>query len=117
MNLDEVKSTLRGPMIPVLTNLKDDLAIDHDAITENVRTIVSRGIVRGQGVLLAVGAGGDFPMLTVEERKAAARTIVEAADGKTPVVVGAQDTNPNVSIEIARYSEGLGAYGDRKSVV
>ena len=115
MNLDEVKSTLRGPMIPVITNLKDDLSIDLDAITENVRTIVSRGIVRGRGVLLAVGAGGDFPMLTVEERKAVARTIVEAADGKTPVVVGAQDTNPNVSIEIARYSESLGAYGIQMS--
>jgi 4-hydroxy-tetrahydrodipicolinate synthase len=115
MNLDEVKSTLRGPMIPVITNLKDDLAVDHDAIADNVRTIVARGIVRGRGVLLAVGAGGDFPMLTVEERKAAARTIVEAAAGKTPIVVGAQDTNPQVSIELARYSEGIGAYAVQMS--
>lgn len=111
MKISEVKSILRGPMIPVLTNLKDDLSVDHDSIAENVRTIVSRGIVEGQGALLAVGAGGDFPMLTVEERKAAARTIVEAATGKTPVLVGAQDTNPLVSIELARYAEEIGAYG------
>ena len=104
-----IKRTLRGPMIPVITNLNNDLSIDHAAIRENVRFVVDRGIVRGQGVLLAVGAGGDFPMLTLDERKAAARTIVEAAQGQVPVIVGAQDTNPNVSIEMAKWAEEIGA--------
>ena len=54
-----IKRTLRGPMIPVITNLNHDLSIDHAAIRENVRFVIDRGIVRGQGVLLAVGAGGD----------------------------------------------------------
>ena len=111
MNLTESQETLRGPMIPVITNLHDDLSIDHAAIAENVRYVVERGIVRGAGVLLAVGAGGDFPLLTVAERKATAKTIVEAAEGRTPVLVGAQDTNPAVSIEMARWAEEIGAYG------
>ena len=34
MNLDVVKQTLRGPMIPVMTNLNGDLSIDHAAITD-----------------------------------------------------------------------------------
>jgi len=104
-----VKRTLRGPMIPVITNLKDDLSIDQGAIVENVRFVIDRGVTRGQGVLLAVGAGGDFPMLTLDERKAVARTIVEAAEGRVPVVMGAQDTNPTVSIELARWAEEIGA--------
>ena len=33
------------------------------------------------------------------------------ADGQTPVVVGAQDTNPQVTVEIARWAEEIGAYG------
>jgi 4-hydroxy-tetrahydrodipicolinate synthase len=115
MNISEVKQTLRGPMIPVITNLKDDLSIDHDGIRENVRYVVDRGIVKGSGVLLAVGAGGDFPMLSLEERKAACKTIVDAAGGQTPVLVGAQDTNPNVNIAMAQWAEEIGAYGIQMS--
>lgn len=111
MDIDEVKRSLRGPVIPVITNLNDDLSVDHAAIRENVRYVVDRGIVTGQGVLLAVGAGGDFPMLSVPERKEVAQTIVEAAEGQTPVVVGAQDTNPAVSVELAQWAEAIGAYG------
>lgn len=111
MNIEPVKQTLRGPMIPVITNLKADLSVDHAAIRENVRYVVERGIVTGHGALLAGGAGGDFPMLTVAERKAVARTIVEAAEGQAPVLVGAQDTNIAVSVELAQWAEELGAYG------
>jgi dihydrodipicolinate synthase/N-acetylneuraminate lyase len=111
MNVAEVKQTLRGPMVPVLTHYKSDLSVDHGAIRANVRTLANRGLVRGQGVLLAAGAGGDFPMLTLDERKQVARTIVEAAEGRTPVVVGAQDTNVAHSIELARWAEDIGAYG------
>ena len=87
MQISEVKQTLCGPMIPVITNLNDDMSIDHGAITENVRYVVERGIATGHGVLLAAGAGGDFPMLTVAERKAVCETIANAADG-TLVVQG-----------------------------
>ncbi|MFN0053996.1 MAG: dihydrodipicolinate synthase family protein [Planctomycetales bacterium] len=111
MDIAELKQQLRGPMVPVLTHYRPDLSIDHAAIRENVQTLISRGLVRGQGVLLAGGAGGDFPMLTLDERKAVARTIVEAADGRTPVVVGAQDTHVAYSIELARWTEELGALG------
>jgi dihydrodipicolinate synthase/N-acetylneuraminate lyase len=104
-----------GPQIPVITNLKKDLSVDLDAIRLNVRYLVDRGIVTGKGVLLAVGAGGDFDVLTLDERKAVARAIVEAADGRVPVTVGIQDTNPQVSIDLARHAESLGAYGIQAS--
>ena len=42
-------------MVPVITNLKDDMSIDHAAIRANVRDVVDRGIQTGRGVLLAVG--------------------------------------------------------------
>lgn len=115
MEISAVKQLLRGPMIPVITNLNSDLSVDHDAIRENVGYVVDHGIVEGSGVLLAVGAGGDFPMLTVQQRKDVCKTIVEATEGKTPVLVGAQDTDPSVSIEMARWSEEIGAIGIQMS--
>ena len=111
MDAAEVKQTLRGPMIPVITNLKADLSIDHAAIRQNVRYVIDHGIVKGHGVLLAVGAGGDFPMLTVDERKAAAKTIYDAAEGQTPVLVGSQSTNVDECIAMARWADEIGAYG------
>ena len=114
MEIAEIKRTIRGPMIPVITNLKDDLSIDHDAIRENVRYCVDRGFVRGNGIFLALGAGGDFPVLTTEERIATGKTIVEAA-GDTPVFIGAQHTNPTESIAIAQNAEEIGAYGIQMS--
>lgn len=107
----DAKQTICGPLIPVITNYADDLSVDHDAIRENVRYVVDRGVRTGSGVLLAAGAGGDFPMLTLDERKAVSETIVRAADGRTPVLVGAQDTNPAVSVELARFAEDIGAWG------
>lgn len=107
----DAKKTICGPLIPVITNYADDLSVDHDAIRENVNYVVDRGVRTGSGVLLAAGAGGDFPMLTLDERKAVSETIVRAAAGRTPVVIGAQDTNPAVSVELARFAEDIGAWG------
>ena len=111
MDIQEVKQTLRGPMIPVITNLKDDLSVDHEAIHQNVRYVVDHGIVKGSGVLLAAGAGGDFPMLALDERKAVAKTIFDAADGQAPVLVGSQDTNVDNCIAMAKWADEIGAYG------
>ena len=107
----DAKRTICGPLIPVITNYSDDLSVDQDAIRENVEYVVDRGVRTGSGVLLAAGAGGDFPMLTLGERKAVSKTIVQAAGGRTPVLVGAQDTNPAVSVELARFAEDIGAWG------
>ena len=111
MDIQEVKGTLCGPMIPVITNLKEDLSIDLEAVKLNVNYVIEKGLVKGDGVLLAVGAGGDFPMLSLQERKDVAKAIVDAADGRAPVLVGAQDNNPQVSIEMAQYADEIGAYG------
>ena len=115
MDIKEVKQQLCGPMIPVITHLKADLSVDEEAIKKEVNHLVERGLVTGQGVLLAVGAGGDFNMLSPAERKLAAKAIVDGADGRVPVLVGAQDTNVNVMIEMARFAEDIGAYGIQMS--
>lgn len=112
---ENAKQIVVGPQIPVITNLKQDLGLDLEGIRFNVNYLVEHGIVTGKGVLLAIGAGGDFDVLTLDERKATARAIVEAADGRVPVIVGVQDTNPQVSIELARYAQSLGAYGIQTS--
>jgi 4-hydroxy-tetrahydrodipicolinate synthase len=108
---ENAQTLLVGPLIPVITNLKKDLSLDLEAIRLNVSYLIQHGIVTGKGVLLAVGAGGDFDVLSLQERKDVARTIVETAAGRVPVIVGIQDTNPQVCLEMARYAQSLGVYG------
>jgi 4-hydroxy-tetrahydrodipicolinate synthase len=105
-------------MIPVITSFKDDLSLDLDTIQDNVRHLIKRGIVSGKGAMLAVGAGGDFPMLTTEERKQVAQAIVEAARpegghgaSQVAVLVGVQHTDPRVCLELAEHAQKIGAYG------
>lgn len=111
MDINEVKSVLCGPVIPLVTHYHADGSIHLDATAEEARHLAERGIVHGRGVFLGVGAGGDFPLLSVEDRKAVAKAIVDAAHGRTPVLVGAQDTNVYASIEIAQWAESIGAFG------
>ena len=111
MNIEEVKKKIRGPMIPVITSLNKDLSIDVSAIRNEVDYLIGHGIKEGQGLLLAAGAGGDFNMLSLDERKLVCKTIVEAADNRVPVLVGAQDTNVNNMIAMANYAEEINAYG------
>ena len=53
----EAKTTLRGPLTPVIAVYNSDLSIDHTGTAANVHTVIDRGFVRGSSVLLANGAG------------------------------------------------------------
>ncbi len=109
------RDIVAGPQIPVITHFNKDLSLDLMALREEVRYLVEHGIVTGKGVLLAAGAGGDFPMLSLDERKKVVETIFEAADGRAPVIAGCQDTNPLATIDLAKFSESLGAYAIQMS--
>jgi 4-hydroxy-tetrahydrodipicolinate synthase len=99
---------LRGPFVPLITPFKHNLKLDLDGFRKNVRFILGNGIRASQGVLMAAVAAGEFPSLTLEERKALARALVDEARGKAPLVIAAQHTDPRVAIELCRYAEGLG---------
>lgn len=111
MDIVAAKKTICGPMIPVITSLNKDLSINVSGIKNEVEYLIEHGIQEGQGVLLAAGAGGDFNMLSLDERKLVCKTIVEVAKNRVPVLVGAQDTNVYSMIEMAKYAEKIHAYG------
>ena len=87
MDVSQVKERICGPLAPVLTVYREgDLALDLDAIRENVEQQIRQGMTTGNGVLLAAGAGGDFPLLTFEERKTVIQAVAEAAAGRATVL-------------------------------
>ena len=112
METAEAKSLLRGPLAPVLTVYKDtDLSLDLDAIQENVDQQIRRGMTTGNGVLLAAGAGGDFPLLTFDERKRVIQAVAEAAQGRATVLGCAQSPLTSEAVALAEWSQKVGCDG------
>ncbi len=63
------------------------------ALRRHVEYLIEGGIVRGNGMLLAGGAAGDFSTMTFEERVQVAETVVDTAAGRVSVAMGAQTTS------------------------
>ncbi len=87
----------------------DDLSVNLDAIRRHTRFLIDGGIVTGTGVLLAGGAAGDFSTMTFDERVQVAEAVVEAVNGRVPVVIGAQTTSTRELIQLAHAAERVGA--------
>jgi len=109
MTAEEAKRRWRGPVVPVLTIFRDDLSLDLDGLRANVRYLLDAGARVGNTVLLVCGAGGDFPVLTTEERKQVAETVAGEARGRVPVIVGIEHTSTLACVELARHAVQLGA--------
>jgi 4-hydroxy-tetrahydrodipicolinate synthase len=109
MDSQQAKELFRGPMVSVATPFSADFKLDLAALRNNIRFMVERGLRRGQGVLLVAAAGGEFPMLSMEERKEVTRVSVEAAQGEVPVATSIQFNGTREVVELARYAHEVGA--------
>lgn len=112
----DVKAKVKGIALPLLTLYQSDGSVDHAAMTSYVQQMISDGLVEGKGVILTAASGGDFPSLSVGERKNIAQTVVAAAAGRVPVFLSVQETHLDVSIDLAKYAEQIGCYGIQVSV-
>ena len=105
-----LRENLKGCYITIPTMFSDkNLDVDTEAIQNHVRFLLNQGVKKGNGIILAAGAAGDFSTLSFEERREVAISVVEAADGKVPVTVGAQTTDTRELIKLAKMAEDVGA--------
>ena len=109
MDVEQAKATFCGPMVSVATPFTENFELDLEALTKNIRLMIDRGVRRGQGVLLVAAAGGEFPMMSMEERKEVTRVSVEAAGGEVPVATSIQFNGTREVVELARYAREVGA--------
>ena len=110
MDRDRAVKRLQGAYVTIPTIFRDDdLELDLPAMREHVRFLLDGGLSTENAALLAGGAAGDFSTMTFEERIAVAETIVNEANGRIPVVMGAQTTSTRELVQLARAAERLGA--------
>ena len=108
LTMDEAKERLQGVVVPIATIFTDDGAVDLDGLASNVQWLIDQGARQGNTVLLAAGSGGDFTVLSTEERRQVIQTIVDVSGGRVPVMAGVQSTDIRVVIELCQFCEDLG---------
>ena len=109
ITVEEAKTKMDGVVIPLATIFNEDLSLDVDATQQNVQWIVDQGAKPGNTVFIAVGSGGDFTVMTAEERKAAIKAIADVAvPNNIPTFASVQSTDIRTTIEFCQWCEGVG---------
>lgn len=110
MDFTEHRRRLCGCYTTIPTPFRDDdLELNLPALKRHVEFLIQGGIREGTGVLLAAGAAGDFSTMSIDERIRVAEAVIEAADGRVPVAVGAQTTSTRELVTLAQAAQRLGA--------
>lgn len=108
LTVKELGERWQGVVIPLITPFKQDGALDLDALAYNLQWLMDKGARMGNTVFLAAGSGGDFSVMTVEERKQVIKTVCDVADGRVPVMASAQSTDVRDCIEICQFGQEVG---------
>jgi len=74
-----------------------------------VRKLVEHQIASGSHGLVAVGTTGESPTLSHQEHGRVIELVIEAADGRVPVIAGAGSNNTAESISLIRHAASVGA--------
>ena len=111
MDAEARRRALEGCYVTVPTPFADreGWPVDEPALRTYVRFLIDHGLEGARATLLAGGAAGDFSTMTFDERVRVASVVVDEADGRVPVAMGAQTTSTLELIRLARAAKVLGA--------
>lgn len=80
---------LKGTGVAIVTPFKNDTSIDFSAFGRVIEHVIKGGI----NYIVAMGTTGESPTLTRDEKKAIISYVLEAIDGRVPLVVGIGGNN------------------------
>src|SRR5260370_20540211 len=105
MRPDQAKARWCGVVAPLVTPFTAQGTLDLAALRTNARWLLDRGARQGNTILLAGGSGGDFSVMTLEERKQVILTVAEVTDGRLPIIAGAQSLDIRDCIALCQFCE------------
>lgn len=93
-----------GAMVALITPFQDG-EVDFETLSELVNFQIESGI----DALVPVGTTGESPTLSHLEHKKVMERVVEEADGRIPVIVGAGSNSTAEAIEFTAHAKNVGA--------
>jgi dihydrodipicolinate synthase/N-acetylneuraminate lyase len=107
-SLDDARTQIAGSMTSVATPATPDMELDLEAYRRNLEFMVAGGAVAGNAILLVAAAGGEFPMLSVAERKVLMTVAVETVGDRVPIAASVQSNSTREAVELARHAQEVG---------
>jgi len=99
----------KGAVLVVqLTPFKKNGELDLEGLKENTEFLAEKGSGKGL-VLVPTGSTGEFYAMRDEERKEVVKTVIDAANGKVPVIAGTGHAGTIPAIEQSKYAQDVGA--------
>ena len=98
-------STPTGSLVAIVTPMRDDGALDLDAL----RRLVDWHIAEGTDGIVVVGTTGESPTVDFDEHCLLIRTTVEQAAGRVPVIAGTGANSTSEAIELTECARAAGA--------
>jgi dihydrodipicolinate synthase/N-acetylneuraminate lyase len=95
----------RGVYVVNVTPFTPERQVDYPGLVKNIHWLVEQGV---QG-LIPLGSTGEFASLEDADKRKVVETVVAAAGGKVPVMVGVAAETTEKTIENARMAEREGA--------
>ncbi|MCG3210334.1 MAG: 4-hydroxy-tetrahydrodipicolinate synthase [Anaerolineae bacterium] len=97
---------IKGVIVPIITPFDAQGQLDTAAINRLVNYLIERG-VHG---LFPGGTTGECPLLSLAERRLLAETVIEAADGRLPVIIHTGTVTTTDTIELTKHAQHIGAH-------
>jgi len=103
-----MKRKFEGIFPALVTPMTSDGEVDHNALAGLIEYLITEGDVHG---IIPLGSTGEFYALSDAERETVAKTSIETAAGRVPVLVGTNDSSTERVVEHSKQAESLGADG------
>ncbi len=100
-----MRRIFRGVYPPIITSFDSEGNLALEKQKKVVRFLLDKG-VHG---LFIIGSYGSFPLMTADERKKVAETILEEVNGEVPVIVQVGSPYTKTALELAKHAEQAGA--------
>lgn len=98
---------LHGVTVAMVTPFDENDHVDTEAMGKLTQMLVEKGV----DCLYPCGTTGEMLRMTVDERKAAAKAVVDAAKGKVTVYIHCGAMREDDTIELIRHAKEIGADG------
>ena len=97
----------KGTGIALVTPFKNDFSIDVEALQRIVNHVISNGA----DFLVVLGTTSEAPTLSADEKQLVINTILNANNGRLPVMLGMGGTNTQAVIETVKSQDFTGFQG------
>ena len=98
---------LGGVWPAMITPLREDGTPNLEVVDQLVETFVSQNL----GGLYILGSTGQWPLLSVSDRRDVAERVVQTAAGRIPVIVHVGAAATDDAVELTRHAESIAADG------